>query len=421
MLGRSTGAGALSIWTHHLKAINVISNYDSSSYNGPALYIGAGVIGAEAIEAAHAQGLSIVTGECPSVGLAGGFTQGGGHSTLSTSFGLAADQVLEYEVVTASGKILKASPEENDDLYWALSGGGGGTYAVVMGMTIRAYKTGNVGGGEIQLLASSTTPETYQEVFKRFHVLLPKMVEQGATVVYMLSPQFFKVGPLTIVNSTEEDVRKVAQPFLDVLEELGVPAEQEFTSLPFRDHFEKYLGPMPWGSLSSSEWQYGSRMIPRSAFDKDNAAVSSTLYDIASQGAMVVGTAGSFVPQHDVSNAVNPAWRDTLVQIQLLTSWNTEPDAWSTMIDLQQQMTDVLVPLLKKVTPSGASYMNEADFREADWKKEFFGKNYDRLLEIKNKWDPESLFYILKGVGSDAWDVDESGRMCRVHGKLLEL
>lgn len=82
--------------------------------------MGAGIQGYEAIEAAQAQGLVAVGGECPTVGLAGGYTQGGGHSALSTSFGLGADQTLEWEVVTASGEVVTASRTQNVDLYWAL-------------------------------------------------------------------------------------------------------------------------------------------------------------------------------------------------------------------------------------------------------------------------------------------------------------
>lgn len=411
--GRSTGAGAVSIWTHHLKDTEVISEYESPGYSGPALRVGAGVTGAEAVEAAHKSGLAVVAGECPSVGLAGGFTQGGGHSTLSTSFGLAADQVLEYEVVTADGEALKVSPEENDDLYWALSGGGGGTYAVVTSLTVRAHDTGNVGGAKIQLLANSTNAETYGEVVKRFHSLAPKMVDEGATVTYILNGLYFQVGPFTVPNCSEERIRDITAPFLSALEELNVPFAADFSSLPFRDHYDKYLGPLPWGSLSSSEWQYGGRMLPRSAFANESTVVSSVINKLMAAGTVLVGTVGSFTPPHEVSNSVIPAWRDTLVQLQILTPWSTDPEAWGSMLELQEKMTNEIIPQIKSVTPGSATYMNEADFQEPNWKEEFFGDNYSKLLQVKQKWDPENLFYVLKGVGSDAWEVDHNGRMCR--------
>lgn len=103
-------------------------SYNSSFYHGPALKAGAGVTGGQASQFAAAHGYRVVTGDSPTVGVAGGFTQGGGHSQLSGVYGLGADNVLEWEVVTAEGIHLVATPTKNSDLYWALSGGGGGTY-----------------------------------------------------------------------------------------------------------------------------------------------------------------------------------------------------------------------------------------------------------------------------------------------------
>ena len=120
MLGRSTGTGALSVWMHNLDSINVIEEISTDNYTGPAVEIGAGVTGAALAKSLDGTNLAVVSGECPSVGAAGGFLQGGGHSTLSTSFGLGADQTLIFEVVTAGGDIVKASPTQNTDLYWAL-------------------------------------------------------------------------------------------------------------------------------------------------------------------------------------------------------------------------------------------------------------------------------------------------------------
>ncbi|PYI13211.1 hypothetical protein BO99DRAFT_315954, partial [Aspergillus violaceofuscus CBS 115571] len=64
-MGKSTGAGALALWTHHLKSIETVLNYTSRSYTGPAKRIGAGVQGFEAQNAAHEAGYVVVTGHCP--------------------------------------------------------------------------------------------------------------------------------------------------------------------------------------------------------------------------------------------------------------------------------------------------------------------------------------------------------------------
>lgn len=68
------------------------------------------------------------------------------NRTLSGKHGIGADQALEWEVVTANGTLVKASTTQNTDLYWALSGGGGGTYGVVVSLTVRAHPDGVVGG-----------------------------------------------------------------------------------------------------------------------------------------------------------------------------------------------------------------------------------------------------------------------------------
>jgi FAD/FMN-containing dehydrogenase len=96
-LGRSTGAGALAIWTQSLKSVT-FGDWSDEHYTGPSVTVGAGVMGNELLEAVHKQGMTVVSGECATVGLAGGFTQGGGHSVLSTAFGLGADQTLSFEV-----------------------------------------------------------------------------------------------------------------------------------------------------------------------------------------------------------------------------------------------------------------------------------------------------------------------------------
>lgn len=103
--GKSTGAVALSLWMRNLKDIE-IKDWSDKHYTGKAIKMGAGVLGGEACIAADAEGLQAVSGECRSVGIAGGYTQGGGHSALSSRHGMAADQTLEWDVVTGTGEYL---------------------------------------------------------------------------------------------------------------------------------------------------------------------------------------------------------------------------------------------------------------------------------------------------------------------------
>ncbi|KAK7432915.1 hypothetical protein QQZ08_000386 [Neonectria magnoliae] len=412
-LGRSTGAGALAIWTQHLKTID-FSEWSDDYYTGPAVTVGAGVVGYEVLEAAHARGLTVVNGECATVGLAGGFTQGGGHSTLSTQFGLAADQTLAFQVITADGRAVTASPTQNADLYWALSGGGGGTFGVVVSMTVRAYKSEKVGGAAFQLLAPTTTPEKFQAVVSKFYDLLPAMTDKGAMVVFFHNKQMLAVKPMTVWNSTAAYVRDVVlAPFTAAVKEIGITLPVAYSELSYRDHYDRYLGPLPQGSLEVARYQFGGRLIPRSVLENNHDGFLEVMNNLTSNGILGAGSAAKYRKvTSSPANSVLPAWRDTLIQLQLITNWDSEA-LWADMESAQKRMTDEFMPLIEGVTPGSGSYMNEADFRQPDWQKVFFGGNYAKLLAIKRKWDPSNLFYVLKGVGSEAWSVAADGRMCR--------
>ncbi|KAG4441556.1 hypothetical protein IFR05_002941 [Cadophora sp. M221] len=415
-LGRSTGAGALSVWTRHLKGTE-FKQFSDKYYTGSAVKVGAGIEGYEIVTAAAAEGLVVVGGECPTVGLAGGYTQGGGHSALSTNFGLAADQTLEFEVVTASGALVTASRTKNTDLYWALSGGGGGNYGIVVSMIVKTYPDAPVGGAGMQIGAAYTTQDKFYQAVEEFHTLLPAMVDNGTMVVYYFTDTFFVINPVTAYNKTAADVKAILAPFVAILNGLGIPFAVSYTdSATYADHYERYMGPLPYGNIGVSEYQFGSRLVPRSVVEDRNPPLQAVLRNVTEAGVMVVGVATDVsapVKSGNISNAVLPAWRDALVHTYLTTSWNSSASAWDDMLRNQDLMTNEWMPQLEAVTPGSGAYMNEADYRQPDFQTVFFGANYAALLAIKKKWDPTSLFYATAGVGSEAWIVAKDGRMCR--------
>lgn len=76
-------------------------------------------------------------------------------------------------------------------------------------------------------------------------------------------------------------------------------------------------------------------------------------------------------------------------------------------------MTEQFVPALMDLAPGSGTYLNEGIWDHPNWQKEFYGENYDRLLEIKRRYDPDGLFYAVTAVGSEMWEVDEAGRLCQ--------
>ncbi|KAL4963956.1 putative isoamyl alcohol oxidase [Aspergillus stella-maris] len=411
-LGRSTGAGALSVWTHHLDDIEYL-DYSDSTYTGPAYKLGSGVQGYQILEASHAQGHVLVGGECPTVGLAGGYIMGGGHSALSTNFGLGADQTLSFEVVTASGDVVTASRTENTDLYWALSGGGAGNWGVVMSVTVKAFASEIVSGGTVTFSTSSLSDSVYINALDHFHRLLPAMIDAGTTVIYQILPGYFLIKPLTAYNKTSDEVKEILAPFLDELDTLGIKYSATYTQHDsYYDFYEKYMGPLPNGNLGVGEFTYGGRLLPRSVVENNPTDLATAIYNITSQGVVAVGVGLDVSKTNDVDNAIFAPWREAAVTMQIGISYN-ETAPWSQILSEQQTMTNELVPLLEAVTPGGGTYENESNFLQPNWKEVFFGANYDKLAEIKAKWDPSNFFYVLKGVNSDYWTVSDSGRMCK--------
>jgi len=218
---KSSGAGAVGIWTHNMKDI-LIFDYKSSNYSGKAMRMGAGVQGFEAYEAAQAQSLVVVGGNCPTVGIAGGYTQGGGHGPLASRFGLAADQVLEWEVVTGTGELLTASPSTNSDLYWALSGGGGGIFGVVLSMTYKAYTDVPSSASNLTFTNEGVSQETYYNVIGAFHEALIPLVDAGGVSIWQFTNTTFSMAPTYGPNISTAQLDSFIRPVKVRLEQSGI-------------------------------------------------------------------------------------------------------------------------------------------------------------------------------------------------------
>ncbi|RDW74765.1 hypothetical protein BP6252_05907 [Coleophoma cylindrospora] len=419
-LGKSTGKGGLGLWMHNLKTTEYISNYKSSYYNGAALKIGAGITGAEAYTAAHQYGCRLVGGECPTVGLAGGYTQGGGHSLLNSVYGMGADNALEWEVVTAQGQHLVATPTQNADLYWALSGGGGGTYGVVLSLTTRLYQDGEVGGAALYFNATLVSNETFWAGIEAWHTALATIVDAGIVAIYELVGSTFSSPSITAPGMNATQVAAQFAPFLASLDKLGIPYSfVPRTSATYFDHFSQDFGPLPGGSYPASMIE-NSRLIPRATLldPEGNAAVVKAMQTTVASGdfllgcnAINVGAGGNFSRSDYPDNAVLPYWRDAMVVCLMIGMWDWDVPR-SNMEARESELINVITPAFQAASGSGA-YLNEASFKTPDWQEQFYGTNYDRLRAIKKKYDPNDLFYAVTAVGSDAWVTDSAGRLCR--------
>ncbi|OQE09919.1 hypothetical protein PENVUL_c005G02576 [Penicillium vulpinum] len=394
-LGKSTGAGALSIWTHSLKDIKFL-NYTSSQYTGPAVRLTAGIQGGDVYDAAHKKGLVIVGGECATVGPVGGYTQGGGHSALSSRYGLGADQVLEWEVVDGMGRLLTASPTQNPDLYWALSGGGAGTYGVVYAMTVKAFPDFPVTGVVLQFENKNPSSNRYFEAIGHYHRHLPTYTTAGGMAIAQITNSSFLLTPLTLPDYTAAKAKKLVAPFLEDLHKLNISYTLNITQSPsYYQHYMELIEPNPTQLVQNG--QYGGRLLPIDLIQRNNSQLTDAVKKITMDGAAFVGI-GMNVSSSvtgNVWNSVLPAWRTAAMTVILSTNWPAGANL-TEMKTLADKMTD------KWANPL-----------QPDWKQTFYGRNYNSLYAIKSKYDPLRTFYAPTAVGSDDWQVEAGGRLCQ--------
>ncbi|KAI4952616.1 hypothetical protein J4E91_003088 [Alternaria rosae] len=411
-MGKNLGAGSLGLWTHKLKSVEVISNYSSTYYSGPAVKMGAGVVGEDALPVVSKAGLRIVSGSCPTVGLVGGFAQGGGHSSLTSTYGMGADQALEWEVVLANGTLTTATPRKNQDLYWALSGGGPGTYGVVVSLTVRAFKDGVVAVGSLSFSADAKSNDTLWTGVEAWLSNIPALVDGGATAIGILSPTSFSVSPLVLPDRDEADVRDIIAPVTTKLDSLGLEYSVTVTTFPtFMDFYNIYFIPPEWQLIDRVS---GGRFVPRPVLQNNTAEFVSVLRDLTetTQAMIALVGVGSSTEDAIAPNAVAPQWREANMNVLAQLQWQYN-QPWDFNLAQIDEINNVIVPKLEAVTPGAGSYLNEANFANPTWKEDFYGRNYNKLRKIKKAYDPDDLFYGPTIVGSDAWNVASDGRLCR--------
>ncbi|GAQ36791.1 hypothetical protein AtubIFM55763_011218 [Aspergillus tubingensis] len=416
LLGRSSGKGSLGLWTHHMKNISIL-DYHHPRYTGKAMKMGAGVQGFDAYAAAHKAGLRVVGGTCSTVGLAGGYTQGGGHSMLSTLYGLSADQVLEWEVVLADGRHVVATPTDYPDLYWALSGGGGGTYAVVLSMTVKAHADGIVTGASVTVTQTNSS-DAFWEAVTAFHTAMPAWIAKGAATAYVIMDGSLYLMPATFPGYNASEVNGFMQPFVAQLQRLAVNYTISVNSFDnYYTFFDTFFGPLPDGSYTNAQVQ-GGRLIPREVLMSadSNRALTAALREISSNRAFrIIGVGTDVSRGGDVPNAVFPGWRKAITWIELTADWDFT-QSYATNVANETLITNHYDPLLTQVTGlanSSGAYLNEGDFQQKDFQTQFFGGNYASLKQVKRRYDPEGVFYGTALVGSDDWEVASDGRLCR--------
>ncbi|KAI9644613.1 hypothetical protein NHQ30_006635 [Ciborinia camelliae] len=436
LLGRSTGYGSLEVWIRYLRQGIIFQNTYSSSdgckssnWEGSAFKIAGGYAWEDVYAEATKQNVIVVGGGDPTVGCIGGWAQGGGHSPASRDYGLGADQILEAEVVLASGEIVTANKCQNQDLYFAIRGGGGGTYGVVVSTIVKAYPTTSI---STQTLAIAPLTDAYIPEFMAALTLLysayPNLNDAGLSgygywAVQSEGPVFenFTSGyqhVLAVSKKPLSDTQNILAPLMSRLEQYNSSLFIRSTYQTFPTYAAYYQ------TLSGGKSAAGIGPGAIGSYLLDRTALTSSLTDLgemlnitagpqgqfATTSVNLVGGGQVFVP--DPSSGLNPAWRSSYVHNVVARGWARDTDV-ATAQKIKDDITYTKVGAMKKLAPDTGCYMNEADRLDPDYLQDFYGVSLPKLEEVKRTYDGDDVFYCPTCVGSERWVEDAIGRLCR--------
>lgn len=426
---KSTGAGALSVWLKHLDQIDLVEDYDG----GMAVRMGAGVDAIDLYEFCDVHDCRAVSGVVTTVGTAGGYSQGGGHSPLLGVKGLGSDQILSISVVLPDGSFVECNEQQNQDLFWAIRGGGGATFGIVTSMVFRVYPNAPIATVTYSFQnPTGSQLSVFWSGLEVFWASFPQFADAGQYRYFIVA-----VDPTTdtgIVNMTvhwgndmtREELEAMNQPFFKNLTNVGIQINdinyQAFDS--YLTAFNTSFPPYTADSMGTWVAHTASRLWPRGNWeDPAKFAVQNEVLKKHLEAGYILIAYNFMVaknPEVNQDNSANPAWRDTLMHCMTPAIWTMSATP-ELVASASQNLTMSLNPW-RAASPGSGAYMNEADINEPDFEQSFYGSYYPRLYQLKQQYDPWGLLYAITAVGSENWYITgqipwyptQNGRLCPV-------
>jgi hypothetical protein len=330
------------------------------------------------------------------------------------------------EVVTAEGKFVTASSTSNQDLFWALRGGGGSTFGVVTSVTVKAHPEMQTTASRFSFTSKKIGNETFWAGIRSYVDYFIPNADAGTYAYFTLIPNAatgiftFNMSPFFAPNKTLQETKALLQPWFTRLNNLGIHFDPNITHFP--SVYEAWRSSFPLEVVEKINATTGSRMFPRANFE--TAAKREELYRNLRQSSENNRVQVHFnikaVDPANADNALNPAWRPNILFAQQAVRWSANGTAADTL-RIRKEFQDGDMQRWRDISPGAGSYMNEADRLEPNFGQAFWGVKYPRLLALKSKLDPYDVFYAATSVGSERWKVEtadglpnENGKLCRV-------
>lgn len=443
--GTSNASDSLLIWT---RAMNHVALHDAFVPRGcEKMLTPTSAVTAEAgatwIDLYHAVttvgGRYVQGGGCTDVGVAG-LIQSGGFGSLSKAFGTAAAGLLEAEIVTADGVVRTVNACSDPELFWAIKGGGGGSWGVITRVTLRTHDLPE-NFGAVWGMIKASSDQAYQKLIGRFVDFYADQLfnpNWGEHVV--LSPHNTLELSLVCQGLTRAQANGVWQPFFDWI--ANFPTEFTFAKEPgvgvssAREWWVLNEGSMirderPGAPSYRGWWKGDQDQVGAFIHGFDSLWMPAVLLEASQRPKLVdalfagsrhngvelhfnKGLAGA--PAEAIAaardTATNPAVCEAFA-LAIIAGGEAPayPGQKRAEMDLKAahqaaHAIEQAAAELRHLAPNAGSYVSESNYFNGAWSRDFWGENYPRLKAAKAKYDPEGLFFVHHGVGSEEWNAD---------------
>lgn len=404
-LGRSGGRDSLMVWMAGFDGLEyhhafVPEGCGLGTEGKTAVTAGSGVSMGAAYDFADQYNATLIGGYATTISWSGGYLQGGGHSVLSPAYGLAIDHVLQFKVVTPDGRLRIANACQHPDLFWALRGGGGGTFGIVLEATHEVLPVAPLVVASISFTANSTNLAPFYGI----------AVDNALTWASQGWGGHFKGAAMIFVNPLLDiaDATVSMAPAASYAEVQGGSAIfTEYTS--YYNFFKDYVVAANGAGVGSITIPNTYLMPERVFSDAESRQQLTDFFAsfIAAGSTPYVSVVGPYL-FNATANATSttPAWREAVWQMGTYSFW-----AWDDTLAERKALVSAMETLGAPVQElaGGAAYVNEGNPFTSDWQDAFWGDNYPQLLAIKHKYDPEGVLNCFKCVG---WEEQLANSSC---------
>lgn len=386
----ASAKNSLLLWTQNLKkrvyhdawTPEGCGSSDKDAAPQQAVTLGAGIGCGEAYEFADRNNVNVICGYSSTVGITGGWVQNAGHSVMSNTYGLGVDRVLQFKIVTPDGRLRTVNKHRNPDLFWALRGGGGGTFGVVLEATHKVDPVRPIAVAVVGVPKQPTPAKGFMDTLVDTALQLGEDGWGG----HIYGNRLIYVDPRF---SSQADAQRSMKRVADFAVANGGTAN--ITIQPtFYNFFRDYV--LSTGAPVGGLLLGGGGLTQASVFRNatQSAQLKSFIHSLIDKGSypyMPIDTPYNFKPLHDT--AVSPLWYTALWQIGVPGKWH-----WNDTLADREAAQKEMRRGTQHLTDLGlisSAYKNEAEPFDPNWKSFCFGDNYGKLLAIKNKYDPHRL------------------------------